>query len=70
MYTILSFILLNLRYMLSLIMFILYRIPEDINDDNYRNLPRGSNCAQFYAPSCPYRVLDFLTFNATGPKTK
>lgn len=56
--------------MFSLIMFILYRIPEDINDDNYRNLHRDRNCAHFYAPSCPYRVLDFLTFNGMGSKTK
>ncbi|XP_017020151.1 uncharacterized protein [Drosophila kikkawai] len=43
---------------------IVLTVPEEIADRKYRHRMDVQDCARFYAPSCPYKVLDFLTPSA------
>ncbi|KAH8247032.1 hypothetical protein KR032_007347 [Drosophila birchii] len=40
---------------------IVLTVPEEIGDEKYRHRMDVRDCARFYSPSCPYKVLDFLT---------
>ncbi|KAH8294180.1 hypothetical protein KR054_009232 [Drosophila jambulina] len=43
---------------------IVLTVPEEISDQKYRHRMGVWDCARFYSPSCPYKVLDFLTPSA------
>ncbi|KAH8336473.1 hypothetical protein KR059_012477 [Drosophila kikkawai] len=43
---------------------IVLTVPDEIADKKYRHRMDVQDCARFYAPSCPYKVLDFLTPSA------
>ncbi|KAL7730873.1 hypothetical protein ACLKA6_003627 [Drosophila palustris] len=40
---------------------IVLTVPEEVADDKYRHRVKNIDCTRFYAVSCPYPVLDFLT---------
>ncbi|KAH8310907.1 hypothetical protein KR044_003445 [Drosophila immigrans] len=56
---------LNEHYKRSFLMEDLLRIvltvPDEIADDKYLHRMEGRDCVRFYAVSCPYPVLEFLT---------
>ncbi|EDW98955.2 uncharacterized protein LOC6538728 [Drosophila yakuba] len=48
-------------FLMEDLMRIVLTVPEEVTDDKYRHRMDIQDCARFYAPSCPYNVLDFLT---------
>ncbi|KMZ05551.1 uncharacterized protein LOC6729400 [Drosophila simulans] len=48
-------------FLMEDLMRIVLIVPEEVADDKYRHRMDNQDCARFYAPSCPYNVLDFLT---------
>ncbi|XP_017968399.1 uncharacterized protein LOC108659802 [Drosophila navojoa] len=47
---------------------IILTLPEDVAEDKYQHRRNVRDCASFYAISCPYRVLDFLTMNVNASR--
>ncbi|EDW15613.2 uncharacterized protein LOC6574094 [Drosophila mojavensis] len=47
---------------------IILTLPEDVAEDKYQHRVNVRDCARFYAVSCPYRVLDFLTMNSNASR--
>ncbi|TDG52210.1 hypothetical protein AWZ03_001491 [Drosophila navojoa] len=45
-----------------------FSLPEDVAEDKYQHRRNVRDCASFYAISCPYRVLDFLTMNVNASR--
>ncbi|EDW66827.1 uncharacterized protein Dvir_GJ23809 [Drosophila virilis] len=42
---------------------IILTVPEEIADAKYKHRVDVRDCSRFYAVSCPYRVLEFLSWN-------
>ncbi|KAH8385922.1 hypothetical protein KR200_006764 [Drosophila serrata] len=51
-------------FLMEDLMRIVLTVPEEIVDGKYRHRMDVQDCARFYSPSCPYKVLDFLTPSA------
>ncbi|XP_022211239.2 uncharacterized protein LOC111066721 [Drosophila obscura] len=49
---------------------IILTVPEEVTDDKYRHRTSVRDCVRFYALSCPYHVLDFLTQNTKKYRTQ
>uniref|UniRef100_B3P746 GG11284 n=1 Tax=Drosophila erecta TaxID=7220 RepID=B3P746_DROER len=47
-------------FLMEDLMRIVLTVPEEVTDDKYRHRMDIQDCSRFYAPSCPYNVLDFL----------
>ncbi|XP_017047237.1 uncharacterized protein LOC108092215 isoform X2 [Drosophila ficusphila] len=52
-------------FLMEDLMRIVLTVPDEVADDKYRHRMDVQDCARFYSPSCPYKVLDFLTQSAT-----
>ncbi|KAH8268376.1 hypothetical protein KR026_005970, partial [Drosophila bipectinata] len=50
-------------FLMEDLMRIVLTVPEEIQDGKYKHRKDVKDCALFYAPSCPYNVLNFLTQN-------
>ncbi|XP_034664385.1 uncharacterized protein LOC117898828 [Drosophila subobscura] len=50
-------------FLMEDLMRIILTVPEELTDDKYKHPSDIQDCVRFYALSCPYNVLDFLTQN-------
>ncbi|XP_030572167.1 uncharacterized protein LOC115770871 [Drosophila novamexicana] len=49
---------------------IILTVPEEITDVKYKHRVDVRDCTRFYAVSCPYRVLEFLSWNVRHSSKK
>ncbi|SPP83316.1 uncharacterized protein LOC117585535 [Drosophila guanche] len=50
-------------FLMEDLMRIILTVPEELTADKYKHPSDIQDCVRFYALSCPYNVLDFLTQN-------
>ncbi|XP_017144076.1 uncharacterized protein LOC108156860 isoform X1 [Drosophila miranda] len=61
---------LNGGFLMEDLVRIILTVPDEVTDGKYRHRMDIRDCAHFYALSCPYRVLDFLTQNMNKYRTQ